>query len=90
MINRYMWSHLDFLYHADISKHVEYREVTSEILKRSLNHVKLAQLRIANAENYELGEVVRDPKKCDPMFSLCGGKLITIIYSYIRNALGTL
>jgi hypothetical protein len=49
--------------------------VTNEILKRSFNHVKLAHLKIANAENYTLQEVVKDPKKCDPMFSLCGGTL---------------
>ncbi|CAI2366190.1 unnamed protein product [Moneuplotes crassus] len=82
IVSMYMWSHLDFLYHADVSKHVEYREVTSEILKRSFNHVKLAQLRIANAENYELVEVVRDPKKSDPMFSLCGATLGMLLALY--------
>lgn len=43
------------------------------MIKRNLKNVKLAQLKIANAENYSLIEVVNDPKKCDPMFSLCGG-----------------
>jgi 8-oxo-dGTP pyrophosphatase MutT (NUDIX family) len=69
-VSMYLWSHVDFLYKCDMSKHLEYREVTTELLKRRFNHVKLAHLKIANAEKYALHEVVKDNKKCDPMFSL--------------------
>jgi len=44
------------------------------MLKRGFKQVKLAQLKIANAENYVLQDVVKDARKCDPMFSLYGRK----------------
>jgi len=81
-VSMYLWSHVDFLYKCDMGKHLEYREVTTEVLKRRLNHVKLAHLKIANAEKYSLSEVLQDNKKCDPMFSLCGvtlGMAITLL-----------
>lgn len=71
-VSMYLWSHVDFLYKCNVSKHIEYREVTTEMIKRKLSNVKLAHLKIANAEKYNLEEVVKDCKKCDPMFSLCG------------------
>lgn len=84
IVSMYLWTHVDFLYKCDINKHLEYREITTEMLKRNLKNVKLAQLKIANAENYSLIEVVNDPKKCDPMFSLCGptlGMLLSLLES---------
>lgn len=75
-MSMYMWSHVEFLYRANLSKALEYREVTTEILKRRLKHVKIAHLKIGNAENYTLNEVIKNDKKCDPIFSLCGGKLV--------------
>lgn len=84
-VSMYIWSHVDFLYEWNLAKHLEYRDVTTEIIKRDFKHVKLAHLKIPNSEKYKLKDVLNDSKKWDPMFSLCGvtlGMAITLLESW--------